>query len=103
VGNAEKTDFTGGLEFVVRNSARRYSADKNRNGGSDDPPFLFFRFGAQCKFEATNLALQKRGRTPRPRFASSLGDGFDVVDVRAGLRENVVKVVADADKSEPLV
>src|SRR6266481_7660549 len=46
--------------------------------------------------------LEQRRRSPLPAFAFLFRDVFHVVDVGAGLRQDVVQVVADADEGETL-
>src|ERR1700676_4313689 len=47
-------------------------------------------------------ALEKRRLSPLPAFAFLFRDVFDVVYVGAGLGQNVVQVVANADEGETL-
>src|SRR6516165_11804194 len=49
------------------------------------------------------LLLEKGGRAASPGLGFFLGDFFQVGHVRAGLREYVMQIVADADESETLV
>ncbi len=51
-------------------------------------------------FAKAELSLEQCGRAAYPGFAFCVGDAFDVLEVCAGLRENVVQIVADADKRE---
>src|SRR5829696_9467590 len=47
-------------------------------------------------------SLDQSGRAAGPGGAATGCDPFDVFHVRAGLREDVVQIVADADEAEPL-
>jgi hypothetical protein len=47
--------------------------------------------------------LKQSGGTASPGFGFFIGDFFKIGDVRAGLREYVVQVVADADEGETFV
>src|SRR5258708_13178423 len=47
--------------------------------------------------------LEQRRWSPLPALAFLFRDVFDVVDVGAGLGQDVVQVVADADEGEPLL
>ena len=47
--------------------------------------------------------FEKRSGTARPSFAFFFGGFFQVGDVRAGLREDVVQIVTYADEGETFV
>ena len=49
------------------------------------------------------MNLEQCRRAARPGFALCFGDAFDVINVGARLRKDVVQVVADADEAEPFV
>jgi hypothetical protein len=50
-----------------------------------------------------NHKLEQRGRPSLPALAFFFRDVFDVVDVGPGLRQDMVQVVANADKGEALL
>jgi hypothetical protein len=54
-------------------------------------------------FADAELNLEQCRRAARPGFALCFGDALDIVDVRTGLREDVVQVVANADEREAFV
>ena len=47
--------------------------------------------------------LANQRRWPAPPACAPLADRLNVLDVGGGLRKDVVKVVSDADETEPLV
>src|ERR1700676_1202541 len=47
--------------------------------------------------------LEQRGWSPLPAFAFLFRNVFDVVDVSAGLGQDVMQVVADADEGKTLL
>jgi len=49
------------------------------------------------------VVLEKGGGAPGPEFAFFFGDFFEVGDVRAGLRQDVMQVVANADEGKTFV
>src|SRR6266850_2243439 len=81
-------------EFALANFGKSINPITNRLPAASIPPFVFAE---------AELNLEQCRRAARPGFAFSFGDSFDIVDVRAGLREHVVQVVADADKREAFI
>ena len=61
---------------------------------TSEPPFVFAE---------AELNLEQCSRAARPGFALSFGDAFDIINVGACLRKDVVQVVADADEGEAFI